>query len=65
MSPLAAPAVAASLVAFVVVYFAVFGVGTWYILQADGQARRIARRARADAGEPIRTAGITPAPQRT
>ncbi len=32
-SPLAAPAVGASLVAFVVVYFAVFGVGTWYILK--------------------------------
>ncbi len=32
-SPLAAPAVAASLLAFVVVYFAVFSVGTWYILR--------------------------------
>ena len=32
-SPLAAPAIGASLVAFVVVYFAVFGFGTWYILK--------------------------------
>jgi cytochrome d ubiquinol oxidase subunit I len=32
-SPLAAPAVAASLVAFVVVYFAVFGAGVLYILK--------------------------------
>lgn len=32
-SPLAAPAVGASLVAFVVVYFAVLGIGTWYILK--------------------------------
>jgi cytochrome d ubiquinol oxidase subunit I len=32
-SPLAAPAVAASLLAFVVVYFFVFGVGTWFIIK--------------------------------
>ncbi len=32
-SPLAAPAVGASLLAFVVVYFAVFGMGTWYLLK--------------------------------
>ncbi len=35
-SPLAAPAVAASLIAFVVVYFAVFGVGTWFIIKLMG-----------------------------
>jgi cytochrome d ubiquinol oxidase subunit I len=35
-SPLAAPAVAASLVAFVIVYFAVFGVGTWFIINLMG-----------------------------
>ncbi len=33
LSPIAAPAVAASLLAFVVVYFFVFGAGTLYILQ--------------------------------
>ncbi len=32
-SPLAAPAVAASLLAFIVVYFFVFGVGTWFIIK--------------------------------
>lgn len=32
-SPIAAPAVAASLTAFVIVYFAVFGLGTWYIVR--------------------------------
>ncbi|MHA4875268.1 cytochrome ubiquinol oxidase subunit I, partial [Enterococcus faecium] len=31
VSPIAAPAVGASLVAFVLVYFAVFGMGTLYI----------------------------------
>src|SRR3546814_5282165 len=33
VSPLAAPAVASSLVAFIVVYFAVFGAGTFYVLR--------------------------------
>jgi cytochrome d ubiquinol oxidase subunit I len=32
-SPLAAPAVGASLVAFVIVYFVVFGMGAWYLLK--------------------------------
>ncbi len=36
-SPLAAPAVAASLIAFVLVYFAVFGVGTWFIVKLMGR----------------------------
>ncbi len=35
-SPLAAPAVAASLIAFVIVYFAVFGAGTWFIIKLMG-----------------------------
>ena len=53
-SPLDAPAVAASLLAFVLVYFAVFGVGVWYILRLMQQAaacrrsRGQARRYRAD-----------------
>ena len=61
-SPLAAPAVAASLTAFVIVYFAVFGAGVWFIL------RRMDHEPHP--GEPginpddlTRTAGITPAPQ--
>jgi cytochrome bd ubiquinol oxidase subunit I len=35
-SPLAAPAVAASLMAFVIVYFVVFGAGTWFIIKLMG-----------------------------
>lgn len=62
-SPLAAPAVATSLVAFVLVYFAVFGVGIWYILKLMGHAPH-AGEPDMEAGpdRPIRTAGITPAP---
>ncbi|MGD9665476.1 MAG: cytochrome ubiquinol oxidase subunit I, partial [Novosphingobium sp.] len=37
-SPLDAPAVAASLTAFVLVYFAVFGVGVWYLLKLMGHS---------------------------
>ena len=33
LSPIAAPAVAVSLVAFIIVYFFVFGAGTFYILR--------------------------------
>ncbi|MEX3316687.1 cytochrome ubiquinol oxidase subunit I [Sulfitobacter sp. PS-8MA] len=32
LAPVAAPAVATSLIAFIVVYFFVFGAGTWYIV---------------------------------
>ncbi len=35
-SPLGAPAVGASLLAFIVIYFAVFGFGIWYILRLMG-----------------------------
>ena len=33
LAPVDAPAVAASLIAFIVVYFAVFGAGTYYLLR--------------------------------
>jgi len=63
VAPLAAPAVAASLIAFIVVYFAVFGAGTYYILRLMG---RVPHRDEPDMADvvqgPIRTAGITPAP---
>ncbi len=39
-SPLQAPAVAASLLAFIVVYFLVFGAGIYYVLQLMGHAPR-------------------------
>jgi cytochrome bd ubiquinol oxidase subunit I len=59
VSPVAAPAVASSLVAFVVVYTLVFGAGIFYLLHlmrrppipAEPEMEHI----------PIRTAGITPA----
>ena len=61
VSPLAAPAVAASLVAFVVVYFAVFSVGAWYILRLMAHAPVPAEPGLEEGTAPIRTAGITPA----
>ncbi|MEN3972276.1 cytochrome ubiquinol oxidase subunit I [Sphingomicrobium sp. XHP0235] len=62
-SPLDAPAVAASLIAFVVVYFAVFGIGVWYIFRLMASPPHPGERGPAGAGEPpIRTAGITPGP---
>jgi len=58
-SPLDAPAVAASLVAFVVVYFAVFGMGIWYLLRLMQKPPEPHEPELSDA--PIRTAGVTPA----
>ena len=62
-SPLDAPAVAASLLAFVLVYFAVFSVGTWYLLRLMKTPPH-PHEAGVKRGEdgPIRTAGITPGP---
>ncbi|MBB4144108.1 cytochrome ubiquinol oxidase subunit I [Rhizobium rhizoryzae] len=60
ISPISAPAVGASLVAFVIVYFLVFGAGTFYILRLMG---RLPRDPEPHLGQgPIRSAGITPAP---
>lgn len=59
-SPLDAPAVAASLVAFVIVYFSVFGMGVWYLLRLMTKPPE-AHETGLD-GAPIRSAGITPAP---
>jgi cytochrome d ubiquinol oxidase subunit I len=63
-SPLAAPAVATSLIAFVVVYSVVFGVGIWYLLRlmaAPPHPHEPDLRRTED--EPIRSAGTTPAAQ--
>jgi len=61
LAPIAAPAVSASLLSFIVVYFFVFGAGTIFILKmmhtlpgTEGQGLR---------DGPIRSAGITPATQ--
>lgn len=58
-SPLAAPAVAASLLAFIVVYFAVFGAGIVYIFKLMGKPPVPHEPELAHV--PVRTAGITPA----
>jgi cytochrome d ubiquinol oxidase subunit I len=59
VSPLAAPAVGASLVAFVIVYFAVFGMGTWYLLRLMSRAPQSHEPDPPNA--PAHAAGITPA----
>jgi cytochrome bd ubiquinol oxidase subunit I len=58
-SPLAAPAVAASLIAFVIVYFVVFGMGTWYVLRLMSRAPE--PHEPEPARVPAHAAGITPA----
>lgn len=60
VSPLDAPAVAASLVAFIVVYFAVFSVGVWYILRLMAHAPSLSEPGLEEGTAPIRTAGIMP-----
>ncbi|WP_392336845.1 cytochrome ubiquinol oxidase subunit I [Loktanella salsilacus] len=61
LGPVAAPAVAASLIAFIIVYFFVFGAGTFYILRMMGKDPASPRLGLRDG--PIRTAGITPVQQ--
>ncbi|UWQ20172.1 cytochrome ubiquinol oxidase subunit I [Jannaschia sp. W003] len=62
VAPLDAPAVATSLIAFVVVYFAVFGAGTWYILRLMSHHPHVGEdRLKDSIDGPIRTAGTTPA----
>ena len=62
VSPLDAPAVATSLIAFVIVYFAVFGTGTAFILRLMGHSPHPGESG-PTRGEVTRTAGITPAQQ--
>ena len=58
-SPIAAPAVAASLVAFVVVYFVAFAAGVFFILRLMNKEPHQGEPEIA-AAEPIRAAGLTP-----
>lgn len=58
-SPLQASAVAASLLTFVIVYFIVFGAGTYYLLRL--MAKAPAPHETEPAATPQRAAGITPA----
>ncbi|HEY6984241.1 cytochrome ubiquinol oxidase subunit I [Reyranella sp.] len=60
VSPLQAPAVASSLVAFIVVYFIVFGAGIVYVLKLMGQTPH--QDEPGPAPVPTHAAGITPAP---
>jgi len=61
VSPLAAPAVGSSLIAFIIVYFAVFIAGTVYILRLMAEPPHHGEQGpRGDM--PERAAGITPAP---
>ena len=62
VSPLDASAVGASLLAFIVVYFLVFGFGTWYILQLMAKGVQVHEQPLDDDDGPIRSAGITPGP---
>jgi cytochrome d ubiquinol oxidase subunit I len=61
VSPIAAPAVAASLAAFAVVYFVVFGAGIWFLFRLFSQTP-VPHQEGPPSGKPVRTAGITPAP---
>jgi cytochrome d ubiquinol oxidase subunit I len=58
VAPIGAAGVAGSLLAFVIVYLAVFGVGIWYLLRLMSQAPHTGESEPLEA--PIRTAGITP-----
>ena len=62
VSPLGAPAVATSLIAFIIVYFTVFGFGTWYILRLMAKGVQVHEPELEEDEGPIRTAGITPGP---
>ena len=60
VSPIAAQAVGASLVAFIVVYFLVFGAGVFYILRLMAHTPRL-DEPDIETGLPMHAAGITPA----
>ncbi|WP_138936135.1 cytochrome ubiquinol oxidase subunit I [Roseovarius arcticus] len=62
-APLAAPAVGASLVAFIVIYFSVFGAGTYYIMRLMAREPKMQEARLKDSIDgPTRTAGIASAP---
>lgn len=58
LAPVSAPAVAASLTAFIIVYFFVFGAGVYYILRLMKKRPIVGSVGEMDDG-PIRTAGTT------
>ena len=62
VSPVTAQAVGTSLIAFIVIYFLVFGAGIVYLLRLMNKPPTPTEKG-ARSEPPIRTAGITPAPQ--
>ena len=60
-SPLQAPAVATSLLAFIAVYFIVFGAGIFYILRLMSQPPHRGEEG-PERDQPVRAAGLTPSP---
>src|SRR3954453_11717571 len=63
VSPLAAPAVGSSLIAFIIVYFTIFAAGIVYILRLMATPPHPGEQG-PQHGVPMRAAGITPAPAR-
>jgi cytochrome d ubiquinol oxidase subunit I len=61
LSPVDAPAVGTSLVAFVIVYFVVFGAGVFYLLRLMARVPVMQEDHELDKS-PLRAAGITPGP---
>lgn len=61
LSPVQAPAVGASLIAFILVYFIVFGIGAYYIIHLMRRTPELPDDSDLHQG-PIRTAGVTPGP---
>lgn len=62
-APVEAPAVAASLAVFAIVYFIVFGAGVFYVLRLMGKPPTLQDRGPSAEAGPIRSAGLTPALQ--
>ncbi len=63
LSPVNAPAVATSLLVFIFVYFVVFGAGVFYMLRLMSKPPKLGEGDVNEEPGPIRTSGITPAPQ--
>ncbi|WP_108483171.1 cytochrome ubiquinol oxidase subunit I [Oceaniglobus ichthyenteri] len=61
LAPVAAPAVAASLIAFIIVYFFIFGAGTFYLLRMMNSPTGDLKPNLQDG--PLRAAGTTPVAQ--
>ena len=60
LSPVDAPAVGTSLIAFIIVYFLVFGTGTWYLLVLMRRTPKLEDEDHELNKAPTRAAGINP-----